>query len=560
MPSNGPKVLAEYSALLDDRSLFEPRWETLAAFVAPSRVGITTKRSPGQQQNKEVYDSTHMFAADILASFIAGNTTNPGEKWFSLKMRDEEVNAQDDVREWLDAVRDKILAELSSSNFYAEIQETYIDWAGFGTGSLFTHEASQPVNRTIAGFRGLHFQSIKIGRYVIREGPDGKIDTFIYEYDRSADLLVAEFGEDKVPDEVRKAAANDKTKHQKFCIVHAIFPRPLSEQNGDRADGMPWASVYVEKKSKKIVKESGFSTFPFSVPRWHKSQNEAYGRGRGELALPDTKTLNTSKKLGLEDHALKVRPPIFARHDSVLGGTIRLRPAGFNSLKVDSGRPISDAIMPYQTGSHPEVTQIKEEELRKTIREIYYVDQVLQMLQVDKTQMTAYEFDKKLKLLYKLMATVYGRMESELLNPLIDRIFNLMFEMGSFPPPPDAIYQSDGLFDIQFTGPLAVAQQSGDIDAMTLAMQDIAPVYSIDPTVVDNFDMDMYARKVAEYRRVPATVVRSEEERDQLRQQRAEQQQKEADQNDALAISQVAKNAAPAMKVLQGGAGQGKSA
>ena len=326
----------------------------------------------------------------------------------------------------------------------------------------------------------------------------------------------------------------------RFTFLHAVYPRPKAEYKAG-ALGMPWASCWVEKESKHIVSESGYRTFPAAVPRYHKTPGEVYGRGRGELAFPDTSTLNTAKRMGLEDWALKIRPPILSRHDSVIG-TLRLTPAGQTSVNTH-GQRIQDTIMPFQTGSHPEVSAIKEEELRKSIRQIFYVDQILALLEVQKTEMTAYEYAKKIELLFRLLGPVYGRLEWEFLHRLIDISFDVMLAAGAFSPPPEEVYESDGQIDVEFQNPIAKAQRTGDVEAITLAVNDLAPLGQIYPQVWDGFDPDKTRAHIFDIRGVPAKVTRSEEEIAAVREAKARQQQSE------LAMGK----AAPMVKVMQEG-------
>lgn len=552
MAADGPSIVKRYERLKSERGNFDERWSKMAPYIAPSRVGIQGARAPGEKQTTGVYDSTAMMAAEVMAQFIAGHVINPSQQWFGLKLRDEEIGKLDSVKEWLEESRDRMLKSFASSAFYAEGPESLIDYGGFGTGSLFVEEAPQPVNQIREGFRGFYFHADKIGRFVIAEGANGLVDTEMREWRLSNRAARDQWGEERLPESAKNELAKMEldTLH---TYIHAVYPRERSERKAG-AQGMPWVSAWVEKESKHLVSEGGYETFPAAVPRYQKTPGEVYGRGRGDLAFPDTSTLNTAKRMGLEDWALKIRPPVLTRHDSVIG-TLRLVPAGQTSVNTH-GQPIGNSIMPFQTGSHPEISAIKEEELRKSIRQIFYVDQILALLEVQKTEMTAYEYAKKIELLFRLLGPVYGRLEWEYLHRIIDIAFDIMLKARAFSPPPDEVFDSDGEIDVEFQNPIAKAQRAGDVEAITLAVNDLAPLAQVFPQVWDGFDPDKTRSHIFEIRGVPAKVARSEEEIAELRAARAEQQQAEARMAMAKEAAEAAGKAAPMAKVVQESAAQ----
>lgn len=553
MPADGTKIVQRYLRKKADRANFDIRWERMAPFISPSRIGIITKRSPGVKQTAGVYDSTTMLAAETLAQFIAGHIINPSQQWHGYAMRDADVNDSGQLREWLEECRDRTLKRMGASLFYAEGPESLVDYGGFGTGFFLTEEAPQPVNRTIQGFRGFYFHAEKTGRFVIDEGPDGLVDTAWREFDLTSRVINDLWGatEGAVPENVKKALAQGQLDRV-FKIVHAIYPRDRSDQTSG-AKAMPWASCWVELESKHVMHESGYRVFPCAVPRYHKTPGEVYGRGRGDIAFPDTWTLNSAKKMGLEDWAMKIRPPILVASDSVIG-TLRLVPGGPTSVNTH-GRPINQSIMAFESGSKPEVSHINEEELRKSIREVFYVDSIRQLLQVEKSEMTAFEFAKKLELLFRLLGPVYGRLEWEYLNRVVDVCFDIQLHAGAFSPPPPEIYQTDGQIDVIFQNPIAKAQRAGDAEALTMAVNDLAPLGQMFPQMFDRIDPDKAADGIFEIRGVPASWQRSDKDMVALRAERQKQNQQENALAQLEQAAGAAGKAAPALKMLQGGEG-----
>lgn len=553
MPANGPNIIKRYNSLKEERAIFDAKWERMAPYIAPSREGIRNQFLPGVKQGRNVYDSTTMLAAELMAMFMAGNTINPAQRWFGLKMAEEEIGRLDPVKEWLEESRNRMLEKFAASQFYAEAPESMIDYGGFGTSSLLIEELPQPINEVKEGFRGFMFHSDKIGRFIIAEGADGLVDTEMREFRLTARTAKDRWGEDSLSPKMKKVLADGKPD-ELFTVVHDIEPRPSAERKAGNL-GMPWMSAWIEKEEKHVLFESGYEMFPAAVPRYSKTPGEVYGRGRGDLAFADTWTLNTAKRMGLEDWALKIRPPIVTRHDSVFG-TLRFKPAGIMSVNTH-GQPIRDVIAPFETGSRPEVSQIKEEELRKSINRIFFVDQILAMLEVHKSEMTAEEFRGKMVLLFRLLGPVYGRLEREWLRIIIDVSFQTMLIAGEFSPPPAEMLDSSGDIDVDFQNPIADAQRVADVDAITLAFNDLTPMAQVFPDVFDRFDPDKTSAEVFDIRGVPAKVTRSDDEMAAVREARAEQARNELALEDAKGVSEALKNAAPMVKALQGQQGQG---
>lgn len=551
MPADGVALCKRYERLKNDAATHFKHCEELAPFIAPSRVGVTAPRQPGERQNSTVYDSTTMLAAELCAQFVAGHTINPAQLWGTMRMRHPRQRAQDSINEWLEECRDRQLGEYSNSLFYAEGVESMVDWVGFGTGYLLREERPQAVHRTKNGFRGFRFEAKKTGRFLIADGVDGLVDTAFDDLNMTAKMLEDRWGRNALPEKVKQSLINGKPDDP-YTIIHAVCPRPLSESRyAAGAQRMPWMSCWVEKDSKQVIHESGYTAFPGAVYRYTRTPNETFGRGRGHLAWPDTWTLNTAKRMGLEDWALKIRPPVMVAHDSVIG-TLRLVPGGPTSVNT-RGRSIGDVIAPYQTGSHPEVSQMKEEELRKSIRQVFFVDQILMLMEVNKSEMTAFEFAKKMDLLFKVMGPVYGRTEHEFLRQTWDGTFDELLAAGVFSPPPDAIFETDGQIDVVFQNPIARAQRSGDVEAMTQVVQDVLPMAQVYPSVWDRIDPDKSMDIIMEVRGYPARATRNDDEVQALRDERLKQQESTQAMTEVAGIAEAGGKVAPLLTALQGG-------
>lgn len=544
-----PKDLCKrLEVMKNDAANHREHWERMAPYVCPSRRGIIAQWTPGTPQTRQVYDSTTLMAAELMSQFMASNTIDPSQQWMSWEPDDPEIAKDDEAREWCEESRDRYLTALANSQFYSEGVEALMDYGGFGTGFLLNEEAPQPSNITKNGFRGFYFKAERTGHFYIAEGPDGIVDTGFREFESTVDAVVRQFGVENTSPKIQ-GLYNQKKLDEKVKMVHAAVPRPKGD-NGAGSRGMPWASCWIEYDTKHMCKEGGYRTFPAAVPRYSKTPGEVFGRGRGDIAFPDTWTLNRAKAMGLEDWALKIRPPMLVSHNSVIG-SIKLVPGGPTVLNTH-GRPVGEVLKAYETGSHPEVSHLNEEELRKSIREVFYVEHILELMRVQKSEMTAFEFAKKLNLLFKLLGPVYGRLQRELLYVITEIGFDIMYHARAFSPPPPIMFRN-GAIKTVFHNPIAKAQRSVDAETLAMVVNDLAPlaqIPSIGPAVFDRIDYDKTADGIMNNRGFPAKWSRNDREIATLRKARQDQEEAQLETAQASAYAESAGKVAPLVKVL----------
>jgi len=561
MAVNGKDVVRRYEALRSDRMNFENRWEKLAPFISPTRYGILTQMSQGQDVMQDVFDSQGIFAADVLAKFLAGEVINPSEEWAQNIHGNKELRDNDEVREWLEECTRIQHSDLARSNFYLEGPSMLVDHAGFGTGSLFFTERPPLVNMPSArGYRGTRFHCDKIGRFLICENPIGEVDTLYRDFIYTARQARDRWGDAALGSKVKQALAGNRPD-ERFTFIHAIQPRSPGEK-GYGNKSYPWLSCYVEKEEHTVMEESGYQNYPAVNPRWDKTPGEVYGRGPGEIALNDILTKNKARQMELEDWALKIRPPVIVGHDSVVG-TLRFRPAGLMTIKRHANQSVRDAIAPFETGSRADVNQIEQEQLKVSINQAFFVDQIIQFLEMDLKDVNNYPFAKKLELLFKILGSTYGRMETEFLRPMWENHFMMLFRAGVLPPPPPVLaeYPDGGLVDVEFQNPLARAQRSGENDAMGIALGNLAPIIELEMKLYghsetfDWIDVDNNAKETFRSAGVPATRIKSDEQVQAYRKQRAEAEQAEQQTESMMQMAEGAGKAAPMVKAMQDGKG-----
>ena len=501
------------------RQTWEDHWQEILDYVMPRKADVTFVRSRGEKRTEVLYDSTAITANNLLAASLQGTLTSASLPWFHLKLRDTELNQNRDVQLWLEDAAKRMYEIFNESNFNTEVHELYLDLVSIGTGAIFVEEGSKGFDK-----EGIHFNCLHIAEYFIQENINGKVDTLYRKYKLTARQAIQEFGEENVGEKILESVKEKPDKE--FNFIHAVEPTEDYERAvGKSNTKLPVHSCHVCTEDKMVVRTGGYNEFPYLVPRWSKATGEIFGRSPSYNALPDIKTLNKAVEIGLKAWAKAIDPPLLVQDDGVIG-RVRMTPAGITVVRHDG------AIKPLQIGSNWQITDMKENQLRTSIRQAYYSDQL--QLQ-DGPQMTATEVQVRYELMQRLLGPTLGRFQSEFLNPLIERTFGIMLRAGALLPEPEVIQGQK--IDVEYVGPLARSQRMEESVAIDRLYELAINVVQIDPSIMDNINHDEAIRLRGDLLGVPKIVLRARDEVEELREQRQQAQmaQQQAEQQQQAA-------------------------
>ena len=521
-------LMKRFGSLKTYRSNWESHWQEIGDFVAPNKGNITKKRTHGDKNTERIFDGTAQFAAELMASSMHGMLTNSGTPWFSLRYTDDEFETDDTAKEWLEAATDKMYVEIGRSNFHEAINELYFDLVTFGTAVMFVDTDKEGT---------LRFSTRHISECYVSEDEFGRVDTVFREFKMPARAAVAQFGEENITQRLLKKSQDDP--YDMVELLHVVMPRYDRDTVKIDAKNKPVASIYLDPGDKKIISESGFDEFPYMVPRFRKASYEnGYGRSPAMTALADIKMLNEMSKAVIQAAQLQIHPPLLVPDDGFIL-PVRTVPGGLNFYRSGT----RDRIEPLNIGANNPLGENQLEQRRTAIRAAFYVDQ---LVTGNRPGMTATEVIQKSTEKMRILAPLTGRLQSELLRPLIDRIFNLISKKKGFAPAPETMAGNE--IDIEYVSPLAKAQRQGDIQASLELFQFLAPLMQVDPNVVDFLDVDGLAKHIIKTTGVPASVVRGAEEVAVIREQKQQMQaQMAADQRTAM-LAKAAGEGAPGLR------------
>ena len=519
-----------------ERSNWASFWQELATFCLPRKAHIHAKKAlQAQQDFHRIFDNTAIRSLNTMAAGFHSHLTNPSSKWFELRMKDKKLNESKDVKVWLKAVEDEIFGTLNDSNFDAIIQEDYKDLGCFGTGSIFTEEDIKTKVR---------FTMLPIGETYIEEDAQGRVNRIYRKFTYTVLQAYERWG-DKAGEEVKKAI-DEKKYSKKVEILHWIVPRDNIVAGKKDNKNMPYESKWAEIKKKHLIHEGGFQEFPVACGRFEKEAGERWGFSPAMNVMADIRMINAEKKVLIRAAMKIVDPPISIPSRGFIMN-LNLNPSGINYRNPQTK---ADDLQPIMTKANIPWGLEMVQDVKASIEEGFFIPLFKAFSQITK-QMTIPEVQRRISENMVLLGPVVGRFTQEVLNPIIIRIFNILFRNGFLPPAPLVIEGQE--FDVIYISQLAKAQRASEILSLERTLGTVGEIANVLPYVLDKIDGDKAVDMVAEIHGVNPDLIRDDEEVQGIRQMKAEAAAKVQEQEEtartveaAKGVSEVKKNMQPA--------------
>jgi len=506
-------LLKELEKKKNGRSIWDDHFDDLARVMLPTRRGFVTMEIPGEERTEDIYDGTPMQAARSLANAIGSMLRS--EKMFFIKTSEGVEENDDEAKAWLEDSRQRLYSAIMNprARFMQSTGEVDLDLVVFGTGVLYVGEHPRSARLQ---FRSKHLKDTFIG-----VSEDGAVDQVFCEYHWTARQAVQRFGDNA--GKMAKKKLIDKEPDKKVCYVQCVFPRDDYKINAVLNRDMPFASVWIEKDSEEVVLESGFVEFPFVVPRWDTASGETYGRSPGMIALPDSNSLQAVGETLLMAGQRSADPALLFPDDGIINPG-QTAPGGISyydaaMLRGFNGNPIF--AMP--SGSNMPLTLEMQNGMRDQIFNAYFRN--VFNLPISGPAMTATEVIERKEQFIREIGAVFGRLESDYTGPMIERSFGIMLRNGGFLPIPQSLAGREVVFE--YDSPVHRVRRQIEGMAAQLWLQDVGQAAQIDPSVLDNVDVDAYAKFQAEARGVPSTIMATADAVEAKRQARQQAQQLE---------------------------------
>lgn len=535
--------IQKLGTLRSRRGNWESQWEEAATFIIPSHRNTFTGRGMdaalgggGQKKTEQQFDSVATIAAYRFTSVIESLTVPQSGIWHRLMPADKMLKRNRTVRLFFDELNDLLFSYRYRpiANFVSNSQQCFLGLGVYGNGIIYI---DQPDDRP-----GLRYRSIHLGEAYFVENHAGVVDTLYRPFWLSASQCMKKFGA-ATPQHIQDAAKTATRSEERFEILHCVYPR--EDYNPIRVDskGMQFASLYMTVMQQEEISEGGYSTFPYGIGRYTQAPGEEYGRGPAQFVLPAIKTVNQEKKTVLKHGHRQVDPVLLAYDDGNLGN-FQLKAGALNAGGVSAeGRELIKAL---PTGNLSIAKDMMDME-HQVINDAFLI--TLFQILVDTPQMTATEVLERAREKGMLVAPTAGRLQAELLGPMIERELDLLARQGLLPPMPGVLRGETGIeYKIEYDSPMSRMQRSEKAAGFMRSL-DMAANYTKltgDMSPLDFFNFDIAVPEIQDIQGAPVSWTRTIEDVQAIRQKRDQQLQQEQMINAAPALASVVK-AAPGL-------------
>ncbi|MDR1377763.1 MAG: head-tail connector protein [Synergistaceae bacterium] len=524
--------------MMCERNKQEPRWREQALQFAPNRgrFSITDEEKRDEIRKNSIPRSI----ADEFAAGLGSGVMSASIAWFTLTVFEPQLGESEAVKAYLSDATEEMLAVMIRSNLYDEAFSTFKEVGIFGTGCLLVEEDDEEVFRC---------RAYTVGQYAIEHDRMKKVNRFCHTLKYTLEELAIEFGEEKLPMEMRRklhmAETFEHISNESYEVHHLIEENTEYVPDAEGQREMRYRSLYwlPGTREPEFLRITGYHEFPVMVPRWRLVGEDLYGsENPGALALDDAKTIQdieTDERTAIE---LKVSPALLLPN-TLANGSIDMRAGGVTFYTPGpDGAPVITPL--FQVNFDHKAAAEKIEALRICLEKAFYID-LFRMWSADLRQgRTATEIQAREEEKVYALEPILTRLMYDFLDPLVLRIYAIMERRKLLPEPPEEL--DDQPYRIEYTSVLAKTQKRTSqlgLDTLLGVGQRIAELQMTvgeRPSILDNFDFDTILGLVSDMHGVPAGAILGKDKVNALRvkKQEAEQQQQAA-QTEAAAVQEA---------------------
>jgi hypothetical protein len=499
-------LLAKYDNAKVVRRNYEPMWQDISDYVLPNRGDFVSRVADGDNsKRKNIFDTTGEQANNLLASSLFGGLTSPSSKWFSLKLKDIKGFEESIVSErFMENAVDEMLDIFNSSEsgFTSQVHEYFLSLTSYGTAALYIED--------LPGEQ-VKFCTVHLSEITILENKVGMPDTVFREFKMSVRQIAQKWGEDVLNNQLRKLLETDPER--KIGILHCVLP---SEDVKGNTKKFKFHSYYINLDHNQILSEGGYYEQPYVIARFSKLAGEHYGRSPAWSSLPDVRMVNAMKETLIRSSQLAAAPPMLLADDGVMS-PLKITPNGIimGGLSMDG----MERVRPLNMGGNLAINENIIQQTQKSIRDMFYIDAFIFR---DQAAMTATEARLRQQEQLRLLAPHIGRIQSEFLFPLIDKVFNILLRRGILGAIPKELNGRD--WSVEYVSPLALLQKSQDVQAIQNFLAMLLPLSQVNPAALDVVNFDKAIETMAINSGVPLSVIRAGSELEEIRRERSQAQ------------------------------------
>lgn len=564
--------IRRYSELEDQKRPWLQHYQALAQIFLTRKMDFTRMLVPGEFLQADVFDNTGQFAAYLMASIFLSMLWPDSARTFEI-CPVRRLKGLPNVEAYFRYVTEEMheVMENPRAGLQLALMEHFLDQGIFGTSGVSVFEGEENDAKL-----PVVYDSWSIKTMCIAENAQGFVDTVYFKRELTVRQVLEKYSK---PGDVVSAKVREQAKNQRFDdkveILQVIEPKE-PEPGKKGVAGMSVRTLHIDKTNNVIMREGAVEEMPVLVARMFKTMDEPYGRSPGMLALPDAQSLNALTEAVLVAAEKQLDPPLAVLDDGRLGGGAIDTSASAINVFNTAGRMGNDKpVFPIFTVGENQSAKEQQERLEQKIMQAFQLDRLLDLN--NKTMMTAYETSIRNRMRGEALGSVFARQQMEVLTPLVERTFNILFRRGHFGivetgigarlrrawakiigaekvVVPQAVIDAAAagldVFEVEYISPASRFMQSEKLQGIFTAIDAIVALQPAMPDIIDNVDPDKTAREIYEYSGAPKHSLRVLDDVKKIRAERASRQAAVDQLGAATAVADIGAKAAQARAAL----------
>lgn len=507
------RIRRGYDALkLEREDGWTTDWRELSEFILPRRSRfLSSDKNKGGRRNQKIIDPTATLASRTQRAGMFTGITSPARPWFRLQTPDPDLMEAFEVKNWLHVVEERMRNAMLRSNLYNALPLLFGDLGTFGTGAFVVLEDSRSVFRCFP---------LPIGSYSLGQDDSLRVDTLAREYTMTVRQMVGAFGKNVSPTVM--SLYNSSKYEQSVAVQHVVGPNLWRDNAMRDALNMSITSCYYEvsEDNNRFLRESGFQEFPVMAPRWEVTGEDTYGSEcPGMVCIGDVRGLQLLHKRKAQANEKNLNPPLTAP-SAMRNQKISQIPGDVTYVDTREGQNSVRSLYDIKFDINGTLQDIQDHQQR--ISRAYYEDLFLMLAQSDRRDITAREIEERHEEKLLMLGPVLERLNAELLDPLIDRVFRIMLKRGMFPQPPEELQEVD--LKVEYISIMAQSQKLLSANAIERFTGFVGNLAAVQPDVLDKVDFDQAVDEYGIITGAPPRIIRSDDAVAELRAARAERQ------------------------------------
>lgn len=559
------EVCKRQERLERERAIYENTWRDIALRVMPQEeqyfteasgsygaghtVG-TARMNAGVRKDTVQFDSFPTQALDKYASAIHQYCMPASQRWVKFKPADRKLESSQRVQRYLEDYREGVFDIFYNGDSMLDhtAHMSFMSSGLYGNGYGYIEDRLS---------KGVGYQSCHASEMYPIEDGFGKINGMHRKYKRMASQFAGlyEGKMAKIPLKIQQDASKPATEDKVYTVVQCVYLNEGRVRDVPGLRGMAYVSYDICLETKTVIYRSGYKSFPFAVSRHLTMPSQVYALSPAFLCLADIKTLNEMMKTNLRYAQLTNDPPIMlADADSLRAFAMRPGFLNYGFLNED-GQP---SAVPFQIAGDPRFAMEMMQHKQQAIAASFY--NTLFDILVETPEMTATQALIRSQEKGAMLAPVVSRQGPEMLNVYVRRTAEIMETNGGAPEPPQELIDAGGGVRIEYDSPVTRALKAEEGAGILQTSQVALQFQATAPEIKFRFNYDEALQKLSRIYSCPASVIRSEEEYQELLQ--AEQQRIDQAQDAQLAMgaTEGVKNLAQAQAATTRNQGQAQAA